>query len=86
MQTFYYILFDSHEQAIRLRKELTNAGCRTRISPTPRKASLCCGVSLMITLEEMPKIQDYLDSHPESVYKSICKIDQDFNAKRDSYI
>ena len=48
----YFILFDNHEQAIKMHRDLQNAGIDSRIAPTPRAASLCCGVCLMIQGDE----------------------------------
>ena len=80
----YYILFDNHEQAVRLNGELRSAGLRTTISPTPRSASVCCGVSLMISENEIENVRAYLACH-SCVYKSVERIEQEFNAHRDVY-
>lgn len=80
----YYILFESHEQAVRLHAELSLAGLRTTISPTPRAASVCCGVSLMISEDKIESVRAYLESHP-CIYKSVERIEQEFNARRDVY-
>jgi len=80
----YYILFDNHEQAVRLRDELKAAGLRTTISPTPRAASVCCGVSLMVKEDEIEEVRAYLAGH-SCVYKSVVPIEQDLNARRDRY-
>ncbi|MFB0920776.1 MAG: DUF3343 domain-containing protein [Oscillospiraceae bacterium] len=80
----YYILFDSHEQAVRLHGELRSAGLQASISPTPRAASVCCGVSLMISENEIENIRAYLAGH-SCVYKSVERIEQEFNARRDVY-
>ena len=81
----YYILFESHEQAVRLHGELRAAGIRTAISPTPRAVTVCCGVSLLVIEEEIEKVRDYLAGH-NCTYKSVEKIEQEFNAHRDRYI
>ena len=80
----YYIIFQSHEQAVRLHGELRSAGLRTTISPTPRAASVCCGVSLMISEDEIENVRAYLETH-SCVYKSVERIEQEFNARRDVY-
>lgn len=81
----YYILFESHEQAVRLHGELRAAGIRTAISPTPRAITVCCGVSLLVDEAEMESVRTYLNSH-DCTYKSVEKIEQEFNAHRDKYI
>lgn len=86
MKVMYYILFDNHEQALKLRRALKSADLPTTISPTPREASLCCGVSLMLEETMLGAVQTYLSKHPEAVYKSIERVEQDFNPKRDHYL
>jgi hypothetical protein len=81
----YYILFESHEQAVRLHGEFRAAGIRTAISPTPRAVTVCCGVSLLVEEAEIGKVRDYLASHT-CTYKSVESIEQEFNAHRDRYI
>ena len=83
--TKYYILFDNHEQAIKLRRDLQNAGISSVIAPTPREASLCCGVCLRIDEEEYPALQCYLKNN-EAAYRELKKINESFNATRDSYL
>lgn len=81
----YYILFESHEQAVALHAMLKGEGFRSVIAPTPRTASVCCGVSLMISEEEIEAVKAFLKEHPECVYKSVERVEQKFNTKRDKY-
>ncbi len=81
----YYILFENHEQAMKMRRELSGAGIRTVISPTPRQASLCCGVSLMADEEQIEAVRSFAASNA-CVFKSIVGIEQDFDPRRDRYL
>lgn len=81
----YYILFDNHEQAIKLRRDLQNTGINSVIAPTPREASLCCGVCLRIDEEMYPVLESYLKSNM-AVYREIKEMNEVFNEKRDSYL
>lgn len=81
----YYILFDNHEQAIKLRRDLQNTGINSVIAPTPREASLCCGVCLRIDEEMYPALESYLKSNM-AVYREIKEMNEVFNEKRDSYL
>lgn len=81
----YYILFNNHEQAIKLRRDLQNAGINSVIAPTPREASLCCGVCLRIDEEKYPALESYLKSN-RAVYREIKEMNEVFNEKRDSYL
>lgn len=81
----YYILFNNHEQAIKLRRDLQNAGINSVIAPTPREASLCCGVCLRIDEEKYPALESYLKRNM-AVYREIKEMNEVFNEKRDSYL
>ena len=52
----HYVLFPNHDNAMRLYKELRALGVSAKISPTPRAASVCCGVSLLVLEEDIEKI------------------------------
>lgn len=47
----YFILFPNHFEGLRLHKELKSRGVKATITPTPRRASSCCGISLLVTEE-----------------------------------
>ena len=81
----YYILFESHEQAVRLHGEFRQAGIQTAISPTPRAVTVCCGVSLLVRETEIDRVRDYLATHT-CTYKSVERLEQEFNPHRDRYI
>lgn len=80
----YYILFDSHEQAVQLHSQLRTAGLTSAIAPTPRAITVCCGVALLIREEDIAAVRAYLDTH-SCVYRSVESIEQTFNPRRDSY-
>ena len=81
----YYILFDNHEQAIKMHRDLQNVGIDSRIAPTPRAASLCCGVCLMIQGDEYTKLNGYLSTHPYT-YREIKELKEEYIEKRDAYL
>lgn len=56
----WYILFPNHHQGLRLNQELKQAGIRNQIAPTPRAASSCCGISLIVAPEDLEKIQSII--------------------------
>jgi hypothetical protein len=80
----YYILFENHQQAVALHRALRSAGLRADIAPTPRSVSVCCGVALLVREENMGGVRAYLDAHP-CIYKSVERIDQQFDPHRDVY-
>ncbi|MGN1266379.1 MAG: DUF3343 domain-containing protein, partial [Dorea sp.] len=53
----HYVLFPNHDNGMRLYNELKKLGVRAIIAPTPRSASKCCGISLMVQEEDLETIQ-----------------------------
>ena len=53
----HYVLFPNHDNAMRLHRELKALGVRAVIAPTPRAASKCCGVSLLVKEEDLGAIR-----------------------------
>ncbi len=53
----WYILFPNHLQGLHLNRELKNAGIKNQIAPTPREASSCCGISLIVEPDDLARIQ-----------------------------
>lgn len=81
----YYILFDNHEQAIKMHRDLQKAEVASIITPTPRNASLCCGVSLRVKKEDYMKLENFLKLNT-AVYREVKEIEENFNPKRDVYL
>lgn len=80
----HYVLFSNHDNAMRLYRELKKLGVRAVIAPTPRSASKCCGVSLMVDKEDLDKIQDTATEKEIEILK-IAEVEKDFNPHRDRY-
>lgn len=43
-----YVLFDSVQEAMAVYQDLLSAGYGITLAPTPREASLCCGVCVLL--------------------------------------
>ncbi len=54
------------------------------IAPTPRAASKCCGVSLLILEEDKEAVEACIEEHGIEILK-IAAIERDVNPKRDRY-
>lgn len=67
--TDYYVLFHSHTSGMALYEYLRKQGIRVRISPAPRAATACCGMSLLVEAPE-------LDAVNECIGKSGIEIDR----------
>lgn len=80
----HYILFPNHDNAMRLYRELKKLGVRATIAPTPRSASKCCGVSLMVDQTDLDRIRAVAEEKTINILK-IAEVEQEFNPRRDRY-
>ena len=69
---------------MRLYRELKKLGVRAVIAPTPRSASKCCGVSLMVEREDLETIRKTAEDKRIEILK-IAEVKKDFNPRRDRY-
>ena len=79
-----YVLFPNHDNAMRLYRELKKNGMKAAISPTPRSASVCCGVSLMVEEEDLEKIRQIAAEKEIEIVK-IAAVERDYNPTRGRY-
>lgn len=80
----HYVLFPNHDNAMRLHRELKKLGVRAVIAPTPRAASKCCGVSLLIKEEDIEAVETCVKEHKIEILR-IAQIERDVNPVRDRY-
>ncbi len=80
----HYVLFPNHDNGMRLYKELKNLGVRATIAPTPRAASTCCGISLLVEEKDIDTIRKCVSEHEIEIL-DIVEIERDINPKRDKY-
>ena len=83
-QIQHYVLFPNHDNGMRLYQELKKLGVKAVIAPTPRSASKCCGISLIVQEEDLDQIQEGILEHEIEILK-IVAIERDINANRDRY-
>jgi len=79
-----YVLFPNHDNGIHLYQELKKLGVRAQIAPTPRAASKCCGISLMIRSEDIEIVKKCInDRHIEIL--DIVRLKKNIDPARDRY-
>lgn len=83
-KTEHYVLFPNHDNGMRLYRELKTLGVRAIIAPTPRAASKCCGISLLVEEKDLDVIKECVREHEIDIL-SIAEIERDINPKRDKY-
>ena len=80
----YYVLFPNHDNGMRLQRELKALGVKAVIAPTPRVASKCCGISLLIQKEDVEIVEQCVRDHDIEILK-IVEVEKDVNPNRDRY-
>lgn len=75
------MLFQNHTDAMRLYQYVKNKGIGIKISPTPRAASLCCGVSLLVEADAIDQVKQCIDeSH--AAYETIVCLPRQYDEHR----
>lgn len=80
----HYVLFPNHDNGMRLYNELKKLGVWAVIAPTPRSASKCCGISLMIKEEDIDAVRCCVSEQGIEILK-IAAVEKDLNPHRDRY-
>lgn len=80
----YYVLFPNHDNGMRLYQKLKKEGVRSVIAPTPRSASKCCGISLLVKEEDLGKIRAFVEENGIEILE-IAAVEKDVNPGRDRY-
>ncbi|MCF2682020.1 DUF3343 domain-containing protein [Faecalicatena contorta] len=83
-QIQHYVLFPNHDNGMRLYQELKAMGIRATIAPTPRSASKCCGISLLVQEQDIDAIKSCIEEHQIEILK-FAAIERDVNSRRDKY-
>lgn len=80
----HYVLFPNHDNGMRLHRELKAEGVRAVIAPTPRSASKCCGISLLIEKDDIETVKRCIEEHGIEIL-DIVEIERDIDPNRDKY-
>ena len=83
---YYYIIFDTYEDAMAMHDDLDKLMIDNKISPAPLDLveGVCCGVSLMIMPSDKERIEEYLNK-TKLKYMRFVKADRTFKPNRDRY-
>ncbi len=80
----YYVLFPNHTEGLKLYQYARGRGIPVRISPTPRLASACCGISLLVRAEDIEELQRCIPES-EAEIDRIVALPRQINPHRDRY-
>ena len=86
---YYYIIFDTYEDAMAMHDELDKASIENKISPAPLDLveGVCWGVSLMIMPDDKVRLDEFLkNSNDKNLkYEKVVKAERKFKPNRDRY-
>lgn len=80
----YYVLFPNHDNGMRLYRKMKENGLKCTIAPTPREASKCCGISLLVKKEDLDQIRQIVKEKQIEILQ-IAEIKKDIDPNRDRY-
>lgn len=78
------MLFPNHDNGMRLYREMKENGLKCTIAPTPREASKCCGISLLVKKEDLDQIRKIVKEKQIEILQ-IAEIKKDIDPNRDRY-
>jgi len=83
---YYFIVFDTYEDAMMMHDDLDKNSISNKISPAPLDLveGVSCGVSLMINEEDKNIIDEYL-KNTKYKYQKLVKAERKLNQHRDKY-
>lgn len=84
MERVFYVLFNNHENGLKLNLKLRENGLHSMISPTPRSLSKCCGISLIVDENELDEVRRVVKENNIEII-TIESIERDINPNRDRY-
>ena len=80
----YYVLFPNHYNGMRLYRDMKENGLKCTIAPTPREASKCCGISLLVKKEDLDQIRQIVKEKQIEILQ-IAEIKKYIYPNRDRY-
>lgn len=80
----YYMLFNNSNEAFAMHQQMKKNQLESRISPTPRQLSICCGVTLLVKYEEIPAIKELAEKEGLT-YLGFQGLNNKFDGKRHKF-
>lgn len=80
----YYVLFRNHTEGLKLYQAVRARGISVRISPAPRAASVCCGMSLLVEADEIDRVRRCIEETGAEI-DQIVRLPRQIDPARDRY-
>ena len=84
MAKIFYVLFNNHENGLKLNSLLKENSLKSTISPTPRSLSKCCGISLIVEEDELEDVKRVVKENDIEII-AIESLERDINPNRHVY-
>jgi len=81
----WYVLFHNHTEGIAMYQYIRERGVLVKISPTPRAASVCCGISLLAEESEKEAVEVCL-RESGLAYDKFLSLPRQLDAGRDRFV
>jgi hypothetical protein len=80
----YYVLFHNHTEGLQLYQSVRDKGISVKISPTPRAASVCCGMSLLVGADAIDQVRQCIEESHAGYERIVC-LPRQSNPRRDTF-
>ncbi|MDF2678382.1 MAG: hypothetical protein K0Q97_2734 [Bacillota bacterium] len=81
----YYVIFQNVDNGLKLNEILKSQKISVTIAPTPREATKCCGISLLIkNKSDIPKVKECIE-HNQIEIIDIFEMESKRNPRRDKF-
>lgn len=80
----FYVLFENHTDGMALYRYCREHKVFVRISPAPRAATVCCGMSLLVKPEDISAVRNCIEESGITILK-VVELPRQINPKRDVY-
>jgi len=81
----YYVIFPNVENGLKLNELLKSEKISVTIAPTPREATKCCGISLLIkNKDDLPKVHECINKNGIEII-NIFEMVSNRDPKRDKF-
>ena len=80
----YYVLFHNHTEGMKLFQFVRARGIMVKISPAPRAASVCCGMSLLVEADAIEAVRRCIEESGTEIDR-IVLLPRQIDPSRDQY-
>ncbi len=81
----YYVIFKNVDNGLKLNEILKSQKISVTIAPTPREATKCCGISLLIKNKlDIPKVKECIENNQIEII-DIFEMESKRNPRRDKF-